>query len=118
MKFMRVRRDEWAKRVERWKDSGLTAKEFAGEMGINPRSLVFWKWQLGKGQAADAKTSRAPARRLTESAARALPMLELTAPASPTRFELELAGGRRLTIPATFEADALRRLLGVLEAAS
>jgi len=35
---MRVSRDEWAKRVERWKDSGLTAKEFASEVGINPRS--------------------------------------------------------------------------------
>jgi DNA-binding CsgD family transcriptional regulator len=39
---MRTARAEWAKRVERWKDSGLTAKEFAAELGINPRSLVFW----------------------------------------------------------------------------
>jgi hypothetical protein len=31
------------------------------------------------------------------------------------RFELELAGGRRLRIPVRFEAEALERLLGVVE---
>ncbi len=54
---MRVRREEWAKRVERWKDSGLTAKEFAAELGIKPRTLVFWKWQLGKDVRAELKRS-------------------------------------------------------------
>src|SRR5436305_195417 len=37
---MRVNREEWAERVERWKDSGLSAKEFGAELGINPRTLV------------------------------------------------------------------------------
>jgi hypothetical protein len=31
------------------------------------------------------------------------------------RFELELAGGHRLRIPVGFEAEALERLLGVVE---
>jgi hypothetical protein len=61
MTFMRRRRDEWAKRVELWKDSGLTAKEFASELGVNPRSLVFWKWQLGKAVGKAPKESQAPA---------------------------------------------------------
>ncbi len=38
----RSSRDEWAKRVERWVDSGLTAAEFGAEAGINPRTLTFW----------------------------------------------------------------------------
>jgi len=33
-------------------------------------------------------------------------------------FELELAGGRRLRVPASFDATTLRRLLEVLEAVS
>src|SRR5258705_2391653 len=110
---MRTGRDEWAERVARWKDSGLTAKEFATELGINPRSLVFWKWQLGKGSglaAESVKSGRAPAR--------ALPLIELGQPAAAVQFELELGGGRRLAIPSTFDADALRRLLAVLESAS
>jgi hypothetical protein len=36
----RESRETWAKRVERWRDSGLTAKEYAAELGINVRSLV------------------------------------------------------------------------------
>lgn len=39
-KRARVEREEWAKRVERWRDSGLKAAEFAAELGINPRTLT------------------------------------------------------------------------------
>ena len=39
-------RAEWVKRVERWQDSGLTAKEFAAELDVSPNSLTFWKWKL------------------------------------------------------------------------
>jgi hypothetical protein len=39
-KRARVEREEWAKRVERWRDSGLTTAEFATELGINPRTLT------------------------------------------------------------------------------
>jgi hypothetical protein len=35
-------REEWQKRVERWRDSGLTAEQFAGELGINAGTLKFW----------------------------------------------------------------------------
>jgi hypothetical protein len=59
---MRTSREEWAKRVERWKNSGLTAKEFAGELGFNPRSLVFWKWQLGRAARTPSKVAGSPSR--------------------------------------------------------
>jgi hypothetical protein len=113
---MRVRREEWAKRVERWKDSGLTAKEFAAELGINPRALVFWKWQLSKGVPVEAKPPApnevvAPRR---ARGAKGLPLIELTTPAAPAAFELDVGGGHRLMIPATFDAASLRRLLVVL----
>jgi transposase len=115
MTFMRVSREEWAKRVERWKDSGLTAKEFASELGVNPRSLVFWKWQLGKAVAKAPKASPVPA---TSRSTAMLPLVELSPAPTSSHFELELAGGRRLAIPSTFDADALRRLISVLEKAS
>jgi hypothetical protein len=35
----RASRAEWAKRVERWKDSGLSAKEFAAETGVKSLAL-------------------------------------------------------------------------------
>ena len=44
-KRARASREEWAKRVERWGDSGLMTAEFSAELGINPRTLTYWKWQ-------------------------------------------------------------------------
>jgi hypothetical protein len=37
----------WAKRVARWKASGLRAKEFARREKLNEVSLKWWKWKLG-----------------------------------------------------------------------
>ena len=42
----RTSRAEWAKRVERWQDSGLTAKEYAAETGLNASTLSYWKRRL------------------------------------------------------------------------
>ena len=50
-------RATWAKRVERWKDSGLSAAKFAAELGISPNSLSWWRWQLGKQDAAPQATT-------------------------------------------------------------
>jgi transposase-like protein len=45
----RVDRNEWKRRVQRWKDSGPTAKEFAAETGINAGTLQFWRHKLKDG---------------------------------------------------------------------
>jgi len=37
----------WSKRVKRWKGSGLTAKKFAAETGLNASTLTYWSWRLG-----------------------------------------------------------------------
>lgn len=43
----RENREVWAKRVERLADSGLTAKEFAAEIGVNVNTLAGWRWRIG-----------------------------------------------------------------------
>lgn len=79
----RATREEWSKRVERWRESGLTAQEFAAELGVNPRTLTHWKWALTKGPATRSKTS-----------ASAVPFVEVgQTPARADVFELELSGG-------------------------
>jgi len=101
----RTSRADWAKRVERWRDSGLTAAQFGAETGVNPRTLTYWKWVLSKGTRGE-KTA-APV--IPSSA-----FVEVrTAPSAG--FELALANGRRLQIPSTFDAGTLERLLTVLE---
>ena len=51
-------REVWAQRVRRLEESDLTTAEFAAELGINPRTLTYWKWRLGKEQRAESPRAR------------------------------------------------------------
>jgi transposase len=76
----RADRAEWAKRVQRWQESGLTAREFAHKMGLRPASLSFWKWRLKKGHALVVEPAkRAPL--VLPNAPKTVRFVELTAPA-------------------------------------
>ena len=44
----KTRVEEWQKRVERWRESGLTADQYAGEAGINAGTLKYWRYRLNK----------------------------------------------------------------------
>ncbi|SRR5665213_368233 len=109
----RTSRAEWQRRIERWSDSGLSAEQFAAELGINAGTLRHWKYFLGK-QGGRAAATEAP---LT----RAADLVEVrtstvtAAAASSMLFELELGAERKLRIPSQFDAAALDRLLVVLE---
>lgn len=112
-KRTRVGRDEWAKRVARWRDSGLTTAEFAAELGISAKTLTYWAWTL-KREATGSKREWSSKKR---AAAPAIPAFVQVTPSVPTgRFELEVRG-RRLHIPSGFDAEQLRALLTVLETA-
>jgi transposase len=110
-----VSRGEWRKRVARWKSSGLTAKEFAAEVGINAGTLQYWQYKLKYGDRLDK-----PPQPGTRSDAIVASLVEVPAPAVSMvdqRFEVELGNGRRVWVAVGFDAEALRRLLAVLEAA-
>ena len=109
----RASRDEWRKRVDRWRDSGLTAREFAAETGINAGTLQFWRYKLRKGEPVSAR------RRATGAKNPILSSIVEVRPSVATeemRFEIDLANGRRLRVPAAYEASALKALLAILEA--
>ena len=122
----RVSREEWAKRVERWRDSGLTSKEFAAELGISAATLTYWKWRLGKdareaaGEAPKTKASK-PRPKQARPQPEAAPesdvssLVVVQAPASDARLEVELADGKRLRVPSSFNTEALRRIVAALE---
>ena len=113
---MRTGRAAWARRVQRWRRSGQTTREFAASIGVKPTTLAYWAWRL-KREARDAPPpagGRAPA----SGVASAPPFVEVLVDGpAPGGFVLELGDGRRLRIPAGFEAAALTRLLAVLEGA-
>jgi transposase-like protein len=109
----RTDRAEWQKRIERWRDSGLSADQFAAELGINAGTLRYWKYHLGKEARGVSASARKPER------VKASDLVEMPAPvaavAGPAVFELELGAERKLRIPPQFDAAALERLLAVLE---
>lgn len=118
-KRTRVSREEWAKRVQRWRDSGLTTAEFAAELGINPHSLTYWAWTLkreagGEKRVWPKKSSEQPVARKAVAASAAFVEVKTHTPRS--QFELEIRG-RRLHIPDSFDAQQLRSLLEILETA-
>ena len=111
--MQRVSRETWAKRVERWMDSGLTAKEFAAEAGLNPSTLSYWKWRLRAKRPATARQATAKSARHAVSPLSFVEVTKAVAAAEP--FEIDLGSGVRVRVPGSFDADALNRLLGVLE---
>jgi transposase len=115
----RASREVWAKRVERWKDSGLSAKEFAAELDVSPKSLTFWRWKLRQGEtASDAPSterSKQESIRRRESPQRFL-QLVASSPASPngTALELVIKDGLTLRVAPGFDEPTLLRLVGLL----
>jgi hypothetical protein len=113
----KVTREEWAKRVERWKDSGLSLGEYSREVGISASSLKWWKWRL------DADANPTESERRPKKYRRGLPK---QVPAAVTFVELPLSGKRqapveivltsriRIRVQADFEVATLERVLAVL----
>jgi transposase-like protein len=104
---MRRRRADWPKLVARWAASGESAAAFASSAGVNAGTLWRWRRELKRA-------------RTTESVGPALAKLIEVRPARlpvDDRFEVRLAGGRSVGVPASFDEATLARLLHVLETA-
>jgi transposase len=114
----RASRAEWAKRVERWKDSGLSAKQFATEIGVSAQSLTFWSWKLRKPENSDgAPTARRMDTRetRTETQPKFLQLVPAAAVRSaPSVLELVLGQGVVLRVASGFDEPTLLRLVELL----
>jgi transposase len=117
-----------AKWVERWKESGLTAKEFAAEVGVKASGLYYWRRQLSAAEpegsdgryetaeqsvrsqptpcAKPGKRSATPLPRFVE-----LPMASVTS--APAMLEL-LLGDVRVRVPSGFDEETLTRVVRAL----
>jgi hypothetical protein len=109
----RADRETWAKRVERWKESGLTAAEFAAEIGVTPSALSWWKWQLGR----KVETEKSPLRRRRAKEVGISPVtfVEMSNPKAVDPIEVVFPSGVRVRVPVGVDSDSLARVLGVLE---
>ena len=114
-------REVWAKRVERWKDSGLTSEEFAAEIGISAQSLSWWRWRFAKESKESKEPKPAPRNRRRKqagadtSAASPMTFVEVTAAARSDALEVVLSSGRMVRVRVGFDGHTFERLLGILE---
>lgn len=122
----RASRAEWAKRVERWKDSGLSAKEYAAEIGVKPTTLSYWAWNLRSGVARTGargkgeSTRRKGRRESVAATGAAARFVELGPPQSvvaPPALDLILRSGVVVRLAAGFDEATLTRVVRAVEAA-
>jgi transposase len=109
--------ESWSKRVEEWRASGLTAKEFSGRHGVSLSGLRNWSYRLRAAERAEEEVSEARPVKLVPVTVK--PKAE-AAPPSPSEAEspkpaliLEV-GGARLSVPTGFDRGTLRAVLDVL----
>lgn len=134
---MTERAKYWAAQLTAWERSGLTQAEYCRRCRIKSGSLAWWKRQLlglaGGWPARPADRPKRSAKELKhrgrptkppERAKGRTPSTKLSASfvelplvrafPAPT-YELVLAGGRSIRIPAQFDPEAVARLISVVE---
>lgn len=118
----RASREVWLKRIERFRDSGLTAAEFAAEVGVNVNTLKNWIWRVSseakqatvapsvKQHAATKVSAKRTSRRATQ-------VVEVVGalPAPPSAsYEVTLPSGVSLRLPTDFEVERVRALVALV----
>jgi transposase len=116
----RTTRKVWAERVAKLKESGLTLRQFASQIGINHRSLSWWKWQLASKASGTApkrtRHDQAPTAIAKTTTISPLTFVEMTAATETDRLEVVFSSSVRIRVRPGFDAATLGRLLDVLEA--
>ena len=93
------RRRQMQALVAQWEHSGEPGVEFARRHGITPSTFGWWRREL---------------RRLA-GGSKPVQLVEISRGEAGSGFELRMPNGVMVRVPASFDAAALRRLLGVLE---
>jgi hypothetical protein len=102
----------WRERVERWKASGLQAKEFAAAENLSPRSLSWWQWQLQRRSEVPATKKRTRRAKKRAASMSFVPVVVRAAEAAP--MEIVLPGEIRVRIDVDFDEATLLRLVRTL----
>lgn len=101
----------WRDRVQRWKQSGLTAKEFSQREGIAKAGALSW-WQHRLKRQGKVASEPAPKLQLVRLEPR-----RARAQRANVTERIEIVAGRyRVLVGESFEERTLRRVLGALEA--
>jgi hypothetical protein len=110
---------EWAERVEQWRSSGLSQSEFCRREGLalttfNRKAAALVGEPVGSGVAAEPREEPPHWLEVRMSGQRSGRVGESSGSLGEG-FEVALDGGWRVRLGPQFDAEGLRRLLGVLE---
>jgi hypothetical protein len=95
-------RETWASRVERWRASGDTARQFARRAGLKASTLLWWSSQLGRE---NPSSKPAP-----------VTFVELPRTASAVEaIEIVLETGVQVRVPVGVDPATLRCVLDALQ---
>jgi transposase len=108
----RTSRAEWVKRVERWRESKLSAEAFAAQLGIKATRLRHWDWKLKQRRPETSQAASQPA----VPPARASSFIELSAalPVDRSPIEIVTPRGYVLRVPPDVDQKLLERVLEVV----
>ena len=115
-KLVRRSRDFWTSLVEDYErgDHRGSHREFAARHGVGCGSFERWLYHLRNESRGRGWRSRRPAGK-RKGGRGGWPLVEVQGVSvEDARLEVELANGRRVLVPAGFDAEALRRLLAVI----
>ena len=100
--------ETWRERVRRWKESGLSSREFAKQEGIGrPQALSYWAYQLKRrGSGASAETSRTQVLRVVR--------LDTETSTDGEGVEIIVPNGARIIVQARSDEAALATALRAL----
>jgi transposase len=102
--------EQWRERVQRWKESGLTAPEFSAREGCKPGTLRWWSSYLARGQQRRGRAA-------TSSTPSFVPVVVEAAASRGGTIEVRLASGHTLRVTPDFDDATLRRVVSALEGA-
>jgi hypothetical protein len=110
----RATREEWTARVEQLKESGLSVARFAAEIGVNAKTLAWWRAELASGA---RETRRALAKRKAGASADIAPIrfVEVTPRSETGAVEIVLSSGVTIRARPGFDSSTLARVLDIVE---
>ena len=95
----------WSGIIDRHEASGLSIREFSEEIGVNPKTLSWWRCELGRTRARNSEASPFVELLVSES--------EAEKPAQPVAIMLH-AFDARLVVDHRTDLVVVRRLLELL----
>jgi hypothetical protein len=110
----------WRRLLGRWRQNGLTGRDFYAEHGVSEPSFYSWRREIARRdqQQATARKRTAPAAAptmVTPQCGGAFLQLALESSAQPPAIEVVLAQGRLLRVRPGFDAASLHQLPRLLE---